>query len=612
MSDIFDKNVGCLEKIKPDYAKKILEEVEDCGFTVKSEVISDRKVWYLEYPDKIMQLESLYDNNEVSELWVKHIQEGIRFNTKIFVYGIGNPELIRKLIEKTGEENQIIMYEPNFSILKPMMEEVDFTDILENERCTLIMGNCLEDSLRNVYEGYITYTDCYNMYQATSMNYNTIFEEDYKQFLKGVEMALSTVASDYSFYSNSGKYSNKNLFKNIKHLLESKSLEELNKLVDKDVPAIIVAAGPSLSKNINYLKEAKGKSIIICIDAAMRALARANITPDLCITIDFNKELGHFDEGDSTKVPMICSLISTATFVDQSKAVKLFYKDVTPYINEFFDKNDIAYKPLPTGGTVANNALSAAIHMGCKNIIIIGQDLAFTNNKTHAEGTVKGETVTIDKVKHPAEVEDMNGNMLKTCWEFIMYKQWIEETIAARDDIHFINATEGGAGLKGAEHITLKEAIDKYCKKEVDVTALLEKTPPIFTEKQKADFIEYIHGIPDAIKQVEEDALSGRKCYEKMLKLIEKNDYQSPAFIKLYNKTKDLNEKIEKEKASSIVFNEIQHQMNETMKTIFSSEEDDTKSELRVVCLQGKESFDRIVKAAKSIREYIIEQVSEY
>lgn len=613
MSKIFDKNVKQLEKINPEYSKKIVSDIyDDYEFTVKSQMIDGRKVWYLEYPDKIVQLESLYDNDVVNDLWVGSALKKLNYNTKILVYGISNISFIRELINKTGDENYIVLYEPDFSIIRVMMEYVDFTDILKNKRCYLIMGNCLDDSLRNTYERYISYTDCYNKIHITSMNYNNIFEEEYNLYTKGVEMALSTVASNFGYYSNSGKYSNRNVFKNIKHILNSKSIESLNGLVDKDVPAIIVAAGPSLNKNIQYLKEAKGRSIIICIDAAMRALAREKITPDLCITVDFNKELGHFDEGDSNKVPMICSLISTASFLENSEAVKLFYRDDTPFINEYFDNNGIKIRSLPTGGTVANNALSVAVHMGCKNIIMIGQDLAYTNNQTHASGTVKGDSLTVESVKNITYVEDMNGNKLQTCGEFVLYKQWIEETVATRDDIHFINATEGGAGLKGCEHITLKEAIAKYCKKDVNVGALIDKTEPLLDIEQKKQFIEYICKIPDAIKKVEKEAISGVECYEKMLKMIAKNEYTGSEFNKLYRKTKRINKKIDEDKISPMIFNEIQHEMNETMKTIFSSEEDNIKSELTVVCKQGTESFSRIARAAKELREYVIEQLLAY
>lgn len=613
MSKIYDNNLKQLEKINSEYTKLLMSDSdEEHEFCVKSQVFEDRRVWYVEYPDKVMQLDSLYDSEAVNEMWANAALKKLKFRTVIHVFGIGNISFIRKLIERTNDDNRIIIYEPDFTIMREIMEVEDITDILSNKRCILLMGNCLDDSIRNVYERYLDYSDCFNYIMIISLNYNTIFNKEYNEYTKGIEMSISTVASNFKFYSNAGKHANRNIFKNMKYFLESKSLCDFYRQVDKEIPAIVVAAGPSLNKNIKYLKEAKGKAIIICIDAAMRALAREGITPDLCVTVDFNKELGHFDEGDSDRVPMICSLISTASFVKQSKAVKLFYREDTPYINDFMDSERIGITSLPTGGTVANNALSAAIYMGCKNIIMIGQDLAYTNNQTHAAGTVKGDSMTVDEVRNLVFVEDLEGNKLQTCGEFVLYKQWIEETVATRSEVNFINATEGGAGIKGCEHITLKEAIDRYCKKEVDVKELIDKSKNLFTDEKRDRFLEYVNSIPDALKKVEKDASSGADCYRKMLKMVENNDYESVSFSKQYKKAKSLSNKIDKSHIAPMVFNEIQHQMNETLQTIYTTEEADAKSELIAACRQGMDSLERIEKASHEFAEYVIEQLKEY
>lgn len=40
-----------------------------------------------------------------------------------------------------------------------------------------------------------------------------------------------------------------------------------------------------------------------------------------------------------------------------------------------------------TGGSVATNAFSLLYKIGLKTIILVGQDLALTGNKSHADGT---------------------------------------------------------------------------------------------------------------------------------------------------------------------------------------------------------------------------------
>jgi len=54
----------------------------------------------------------------------------------------------------------------------------------------------------------------------------------------------------------------------------------------KDVPIIIVSTGPSLDKNIDLLKEAKGRALIISAGSALRPLLMRNIKPDFFAIID--------------------------------------------------------------------------------------------------------------------------------------------------------------------------------------------------------------------------------------------------------------------------------------------------------------------------------------
>lgn len=612
MNKVYEKNRKALQKKYTDIYNKIdMEDNDSLEFEVKTQCMDGRSIIYLEYNDKIMQLESLYNNDEINEIWTNNVLTEEKLNTKLLLFGMGNISFVYSLISKMREDSKLYIYEPNLTIFKVLIHTYDITDIINNKKCIITIGTCMKESLRNTYEAYFEYTDVYNYIDITSLNYNNIFEKEYKEYRRGLEMTLSTVASNFGYYSNSGKFVNSNIFLNIPSLLDSKSLYDFGKHIDDDIPAIIVAAGPSLAKNIKYLKEAKGKAIIIAIDAAMRALVRNGIMPDVCVTVDFNKELGHFDEGDANKIPMICSLVSTASFVKNSQGIKLFYCENTPYFNKFIFDKDIKFDTLPTGGTVANNALSVAIQMGCKTIIIIGQDLAYTDNMTHAPGTVKGDLKTDpESIKNKCYVEDLEGNMLLTCGEFVLYKQWIEETVKTRDDIHFINATEGGAGIKGCEHITLKEAIERECKSNIDINKSLRQTEDFFTGEQKTEFIEYISNIPKEFKKLIKYASEGANCYSEMISLINSDNYNSLGFVKLYKKSKRLFNRINQNLLIVMVYNEIQHHMNENMKTIYNLETDE-KEELLITCQKGKESFDRICNTAKMLEEKVKIQLEE-
>jgi hypothetical protein len=100
------------------------------------------------------------------------------------------------------------------------------------------------------------------------------------------------------------------------------------------------------------------------------------------------------------------------------------------------------------------------MYLGSRQIILLGQDLAFDGDKTHAEGYVYDMKV---EQKDRIEVDGYYGGKIQTDYTFNLYREFLEHRIQTID-AHIVNATEGGSYIKGAEHISLKEAYEKYIK----------------------------------------------------------------------------------------------------------------------------------------------------
>lgn len=120
---------------------------------------------------------------------------------------------------------------------------------------------------------------------------------------------------------------------------------------------------------------------------------------------------------------------------------------------------------------------------GFKKIILIGQDLAFTNNMIHVDGNADEE---IDINDRDYEfVEGINGDMLPVRKDYFQYLRWIEELGYNNKDIEIIDATEGGAKKRYTTIMTLQEAILKYCVTGYDIPAILEGVPMLFAGEDK-------------------------------------------------------------------------------------------------------------------------------
>ena len=78
----------------------------------------------------------------------------------------------------------------------------------------------------------------------------------------------------------------------------------------QDVPVIIVAAGPSLNKNIDVLKKAEGKALIIVVDAALRAVYAHHVKANLGISLDARVPDRFFEGIDIENLPFVFEPIS--------------------------------------------------------------------------------------------------------------------------------------------------------------------------------------------------------------------------------------------------------------------------------------------------------------
>jgi hypothetical protein len=101
-------------------------------------------------------------------------------------------------------------------------------------------------------------------------------------------------------------------------------------------------------------------------------------------------------------------------------------------------------------------ALDLALKMGCRKIVTLGLDLAYTNNYVHAKDTSRRN---ISDVKDLRVIEDIYGKEVYTTRSMDQYREWIERHIKNFSDVAFYNATEGGANIKGMKNVALKDMV---------------------------------------------------------------------------------------------------------------------------------------------------------
>ncbi|HED7478868.1 TPA: motility associated factor glycosyltransferase family protein, partial [Campylobacter jejuni] len=182
------------------------------------------------------------------------------------------------------------------------------------------------------------------------------------------------------------------LLQNIPSMLGSIPFQRiLSERKNKFDNAIVVSAGPSLTKQLPLLKAYQDKAVVFCADGALSMLEKEGVVPDYVLNIDFEDLPLRFFKNKQNKLSL--NILSCAThpslvhFLDNKSVI---LRDDPLY--QSFNLNDFGY--IDTGTHVSHFSYTLALALGFKNIIMIGQDLAFDEEgNSHSKGFALGERI---------------------------------------------------------------------------------------------------------------------------------------------------------------------------------------------------------------------------
>lgn len=551
MESIYEKNLKAYKLRYPHLTSKIIEKIENSESTISTitpliEEASDHsKILKVINEGKEWSLNSKYFPEASVDNWMKQFPK-IEYMATFVMFGIGNGLYVKRLLEETEETVHILVYEPSRDIFEKVIRNIDMSALF-NERVYIVVNGLNQEELYTVHSAYVNYSNMGISKYISYPNYEKIFPEKYKEYYEKIRTLVGRIAMDRNTDIYFSKSVTLNSMKNMKHIFTNSTVDQLKGRVPKDIPAIVVAAGPSLNKNIHELKKAKNKALIIATDTAVKPMLKAGILPDVFVTIDAQKPLILFDDERIAEIPISAVEMSNTKIIEGHKGKKFFANGGNGYIKNIFKKYGKEYSGLETGGSVANNAFSLAEQIGITKIILVGQDLAYTDNKSHADGTFEDkikETTEYNEKKY-AEVEDIHGNMVKTLVNLKYYKEWFEKKIVTNKELKVIDATEGGARIIGTEIIDLKDAIARECQKEVDLMTIIGEVPNIFNPKEIDEISKYVVETPRKLDEIKKKAIAGIKDYKKLQVLFEKRKFDSNDFKKVTKKIKRLTKYME-------------------------------------------------------------------
>ncbi|ENY9706684.1 motility associated factor glycosyltransferase family protein, partial [Campylobacter jejuni] len=359
----------------------------------------------------------------------------------------------------------------------------------------------------SLYEMFVNNVYYKKFYEDVWHKADELCEKNIKVVIRNLNSSLCIGFECYS-----------HLLQNIPSMLESIPFQRiLSERKNKFENAIVVSAGPSLAKQLPLLKAYQDKAVIFCADGALSMLEKEGIIPDYVLNIDFEDLPLRFFQNKENKTSL--NMLSCAThpslvhFLDNKSVI---LRDDPLY--QRFNLNDFGY--IDTGTHVSHFSYTLALALGFKNIIMIGQDLAFDEEgNSHSKGFALGEridhTLNLPTLQVPAYAG--KGEVLThIAWND--YRIKLEYLFACNSkEAKFYNATEGGARIHFTEELSFKECCEKLLTKEKPKFDIPKSLTPNRSDKLLVKFKEKIQKDQDNAKRFLDDALALKQILENIL-----------------------------------------------------------------------------------------------
>jgi hypothetical protein len=384
----------------------------------------------------------------------------------IVVLGFGLGYHVQALAERIGGAGLIVVYEPDVALLRAVLERIDHAWMKDallvfvtdpDDRGGLARRLDGAESILAQGTTFLAHPASRRRLAESSGRFQSIFTDHVEAarttFVTTIIRAVDTV---------------RNLLYNIDHYVDGPGVAELAG-VFAGRPAVVVSAGPSLSRNLHRLADpdVRERCVIIAAQTTLKPLLAAGVRPHFVTALDFHEISQRFYDG------LTADDVEGVTLVVDPKAhpaiLDAFPGTVRCCRSDFLDKllgGELA-RPrgeLPAGATVAHLCLYLARFLGCGPIAFIGQDLCFPDGIYYAPGTAIHEvwapelnefnTIAMMEwqriARHRANlhrIDDVAGRPVFTDAQMLTYLRQFERDFAAMsaEGVEIVDATEGGA-----------------------------------------------------------------------------------------------------------------------------------------------------------------------
>ncbi|EAK7380354.1 motility associated factor glycosyltransferase family protein [Campylobacter coli] len=547
--ELFNKNIEALSNI---LLKESLKEIKSSKF----ELILGKDNLDINLKDtSIKNNGGGYNENLLYQDPIKELQTMLNtYNDKyllypvLYFYGFGNGILFKALLQNKNHQH-IVVFEKDIEIIWVMFHILDFSSELQSARLMVLNTNKLEIQDYNELCSSKPFFQFSRIYFLELMShYYERFHEDILGLNKKLAENFKNSIVSYGNDSTDTLQGIEQFVYNLPQMITHPSYKELlSKRKGISDTAIIVSTGPSLTKQLPLLKKYASKATIFCADSSYPILAKHGIKPDYVCMLErteitaefFNHDFGEFDKD----IVFICAGVVHPKAIEYLKGRNLVITQKVLAFPYYINLKDFSYAAVEF--SVAHMSYFLSVLLNHKNIIFIGQDLAYAENgNSHPDDYQNSANYESQMYKHILTEAYGGKKEIKTHEVWIFFKQILEAMII-KYHITTYNCTEGGVRIEGTIEKPFLWACENLLDK--DLNKPFEKLEPLSLNKQNEFLLKAYYKVCKSIKHCRDFSKILSNDFEKIqsvyLSLNEKEEYLNLAIEKIdefKNKLEDI------------------------------------------------------------------------
>lgn len=477
--EIYCRNMAALFRVDNRLAQRIDEYEPDGSIVVEAAKTGAPTVSVLPPgSDRPVSLHSKVDPLAEASRFAGSVEVGGDFCYVVSGFGLGHH--IKALAGRLKGDAFLVVTEPNLGMLKAALETVDLAELFAKDRC-IILTTDDKGEVQTRLEPHSTLMMMgakfvsHQPSERVAGSFHATLRKMIADFMTYCRMSLVTLVTN-------SRITCRNITNNLPLYLSTPPIDPLRDRF-KGFPGIVVSAGPSLRKNIDQLADLQNRAVLVAVQTTFKTLLDRGIQPHFVTSLDYHEMSKRFFEGvgDVSRTHLVIEPKVTWHVPDH-------YPGPISVLGNSFARLCVgdslaARDGLKAGATVAHLAFYLALYMGCDPIILVGQDLAYTNHVYYSPGVaIHGlwrpqlnrfstiemmEWERIVRTRHILmKVKDIQGRDIYTDEQLFTYLQQFEgdfSTVPGR----VIDATEGGVRKAGTRVMRLAEVAKQYCSRPI-------------------------------------------------------------------------------------------------------------------------------------------------